>query len=100
MDEIHDAPQIEQAVFQRRAGERELVVGLERLGRARDHRLGILDDLRLVENDGAEGKFLQRGEIAPQQRVVGDDEIVLREFPGAGCGDARPRSAAALSGSA
>ena len=80
MDEFHDAPEIEQPVFQRRAGERELVLGLERLGRARDHRLGIFDVLRLVENDGAEGKFLQRGEIAPQQRVVGDDEVVLRNF--------------------
>ena len=61
MDEFHDAPEIEQPVFQRRAGERELVLGLQRLGRARDHRLGILDVLRLVQDDGAEGKFLQRG---------------------------------------
>ena len=80
MDEFHDAPEIEQPVFQRRAGQRELVLGLQRLGRARDHRLGILDVLRLVENDGAEGKFLQRGEIAAQQRVVGDDEIVRGNF--------------------
>ena len=91
MDEFHDAPEIEQPVFQRRAGQRELVVGLERLGRAGDHRLGIFDVLRLVEDDGAEGKFLERGEVAAQQRVVGDDKIVLREFPGAGCGDVRPR---------
>jgi len=76
VDEFHDAPQVEQPVFQRRAGERELVVALERLGRAGDHRLGILDVLRLVENDGAKGEFLQRGEIAAQQRVVGDDKVV------------------------
>ena len=91
MDEFHDAPEIEQAVFQRRAGERELVLGLQRLGRARDHRLGVLDVLRLVENDGAEGEFLQRGEVAAQQRVVGDDEIVRGNFLAQACGDARPR---------
>ena len=28
LDEIHDAPQIQQPVFQRRAGEREAVLGL------------------------------------------------------------------------
>ena len=80
MDKFHDAPKIEQAIFERRAGQRELVIGLERLRRAGDHRLGIFDVLRLVENDGAEGEFLQRGEVAAQQRVIGDDEIVLRDF--------------------
>ncbi len=80
MNEFHDAPEIEQPVFQRRTGQRELVLGLERLGRAGDHRLGIFDVLRFVEDDGAEGKFLQRGEIAAQQRVVGDDEIVRGNF--------------------
>ena len=56
------------------------MLGLQRLGRARDHRLGILDVLRFVQNDGAERKLLQRGEIATQQRVVGNNQIVLRNF--------------------
>ena len=80
VDEFHDAPQIEQPVFQRRAGKGELVLGLERLGRSGDHRLGVLDVLRLVQDDGAEGEFLERSEVAAQQRVVGDNEIVLRNL--------------------
>ena len=80
MDEIHDAPQIEQAIFQRRAGEREAVLGFQLLHRLRDLRAGVLDELRFVENHGAEGEFLQFLEVAPQQRVIGDDDIVLRNF--------------------
>ena len=41
---------------------------------------GVFDVLRLVQDDGAEGEFLQGGEIAAQQRVVGDDEIVRGNF--------------------
>ncbi len=78
VDKFHDAPEIEEAVLERRAGEGELVNGAEGLGRLGDHRFGIFDVLRLVEDDGAEGKFLEGGEVAAQERVVGDDEVVLR----------------------
>ena len=80
LDEIHDAPQIEQPVFQRRAGEREPMFGLQLLDRLRDLRAGILDELRLVENHRAERKFLQLLEVAPQQRVIRHDQIVLRNL--------------------
>ena len=80
LDEIHDAPQIEQPVFQRRAGERQAVLGLELLDRLRDLRAGILDELRLVQNHRAEREFLQFLQIAPQQRVVGHNQIVLRNL--------------------
>jgi hypothetical protein len=82
LDEIHDAPQIEQPVFQRRAGERDFVFALQLLHRLRDLRAGIFDELRLVENDGAERKFLQLFQVAPEQRVIRDDDVVLRDlFP-------------------
>ena len=50
LDEIHDAPQIEQAVLQRRAGERQAVLGLQLLDRLGDLRAGVLDELRLVQD--------------------------------------------------
>ena len=80
LDEIHDAPQIEQPVFQRRAGEREAVLGLQLLDRLRDLRAGVLDELRLVQNHRAEGELLQLLQVAPQQRVIGDDDVVLRNL--------------------
>ncbi len=80
LDEIHDAPQIQQAVFQRRAGERQPVLGLHLLDRARNLRAGILDELRLVQNHRAEGEFLQLLQVAPEQRVIGHDDVVLRNL--------------------
>ncbi len=80
LDEIHDAPQIEQPVFQRRAGERDFVLALQLLHRLRDLRAGILDELRLVENDGAEGELVKLLQVAAEQRVVGDDDVVLRNL--------------------
>ena len=80
LDEIHDAPQIQQPVFQRRAGERQAVLGLELLDRLRDLRAGILDELRLVQNHRAEREFLQLLQIAPEQRVIRHDHVVLRNL--------------------
>src|SRR5262245_7070709 len=78
LDEIHDAPQIEQAIPQRRAGDREGLFRLQSFYRRRHRRAGILDELRLVENDGAESKLLKFLEIAAQERVIGHDQVVLR----------------------
>ena len=50
---------------------------LHRLGHLR---AGVLDELRLVQDDGAEGELLQLLQVAPQQGVVGDDEVVLRDL--------------------
>ena len=54
LDEINDAPQIEQPIFQRRAGQRKAMLGLQLLHRLRDLRAGVLDELRFVENHRAE----------------------------------------------
>ena len=57
-----------------------LVLALQLLHRLRDLRAGILDELRLVQNHGAEGELLQLLQVAPEQRVIGDDQIVLRNL--------------------
>ena len=41
---------------------------------------GVLDELRLVQNDGAEGELLQLLEVAPQQGVIRHDEVMLRNL--------------------
>ena len=98
LDEIDDAPQVEQAVLQRRAGQRQAVLGLQLLDRLRHLRAGVLDELRLVQNHRAEGELLQLLQVAPQQGVVGDDDIVLRESACAGCAARRRFPAPAPSG--
>ena len=77
LNEIHDAPEVEQAVFQRRAGQREALVGAKLFDRLGDLRGGVFNELSLVEDDGAELEFLKRCQIAPEQGVIGDNEIVL-----------------------
>src|ERR1043166_4819548 len=66
LDEIDNAPQVEEPVFQRRAGKREPLVGPQLLHRLRDLRRRVLDELRFVEHDGGELKFLQFRQVAPQ----------------------------------
>ena len=68
---VRDAPQIEQAVFQRRTGEGQARLTFELLDRLRDLRAGVLDELRLVENHGVELVFLQVLQIAPEEGVIG-----------------------------
>ena len=80
LDEIHDTPEIEQPVFQRRAREGETLIGSKLFHRLRHLRGRVLDELRLVEDDGAELEFLQRFKIAAEQGVVGDDQVVLRNL--------------------
>ena len=53
------------------------MLGFELLDRLGDLRAGVLDELRLVQDCRAERKFLQLLQIAPEQRVIGHDQIVL-----------------------
>jgi hypothetical protein len=50
------------------------------LHRLRDLRVRVLDELRLVEDQRAEVELAQLLQVAPQQRVVGDDDVVLRDL--------------------
>ena len=56
------------------------MLALQLLHRLRDLRAGILDELRLVQNDGAEREFVKLLQIPPQQRVIGHNEVVLRNL--------------------
>src|ERR1051325_992970 len=80
LDEIDDAPKIEQGVFERRAGEGKPMLRFQLLDGLSDLRARILDELSLVEDDGAEGKFLQLFQIAAEERIVRDDDVVLRNL--------------------
>ena len=73
LNEVHDAPEVEQTVFQRRAGEGQMLIGLQLFDGVGDLGIRILDELGLVQNDDTEGKFLQCLQIAAQQGVVGHD---------------------------
>ena len=78
VQEVHDGPQLTDVVLDRRARERDPVVGRSERA-ARDWRVsGILDVLRLVENDSGPRDLFQLIDIAMQERIAGDDERVAR----------------------
>ncbi len=80
LHEVHNAPQIEQAIFQGRAGEGEADFAGKLLHRLGDLRAGVFDELRFVENNGVEFIALQVLEVAPEQRVVGDDDVEVGDL--------------------
>ena len=87
VDGVEDRPQVGQPVLDRRAGEGELLAGgqgAHGLGRVGG---GVLDQLRLVGDDGRPVDGAEVLDVAGQQPVRGDDEV------GAGRAPARPRSA-------
>ena len=80
LHEIDDAPQIEQPILQRRAGKRHALAGGELLDGLRHLRRRVLNELRFVKNHGAKAKFLQRFPVPAKQRVIGHDQVVLRNL--------------------
>ena len=75
--EIHDAPEIEQAVLDRRAGERQPLPALERARGFRGLRVGVLDRLGLVENDGVPLHVRERFRERAELRVVEHEQVAL-----------------------
>ena len=65
--EIDNAPEIEQAVFERSAGESQTLACLQLFHRLSDLGGRIFNELRFVQDDRLEIEFLQSSEIAPQQ---------------------------------
>jgi hypothetical protein len=80
LDEVDDAPEVEQAVFQRGAGEGEAVLGLELLDALGDLGARVLDELRLVQDERLELELLEFLEVAAQQGVVGDDDVEVGDL--------------------
>src|SRR6185503_18548933 len=80
LNEIDDAPKIEQPILQRRASQSQPLIRIELLHRLRDLRRRILDELRFIEHHSAEREFLQRLEVTAQQSVIRDNDVVLRNL--------------------
>jgi hypothetical protein len=57
LDEIDDAPEVQQPVLQRRAGQGQMLVGLQLFDRLGDLRVGILDELGLVQMTARKENF-------------------------------------------
>ena len=77
IQEVHDRPQLGEAVLHRGAGE-----GQAEVGREATHGLGllgrrVLDVLRLVQDDLAPAHLRQQVRVAAHQAVAGDDHVVL-----------------------
>ena len=64
-------------IFHRRTGQREAGLGLNALDRARAHRRGIFDLLRLVQYAEAEADLLQPFDVAANLRIRGDEHVHL-----------------------
>ena len=62
-------------ILDRRAGQREPMIGAQQPHRFRRRRAGVLDRLRFVEDDVVERVVLERGHVAPQRAVGGEHQI-------------------------
>ena len=82
-------PQLAEVVFERRASHAQPVPRIKPAQRPGRAAAGVLDHLRLVEDQQVPGLLAQRGDVAPQQRVGGEHHVVL----GDALEVARPRAA-------
>ena len=76
VQEFHDAPQVADVVFDRRAGQGNAVPGRQGAGRLGLLGLGILDVLGFVEDHSGPIHLLEDLRIAMQQGVTGDHHAV------------------------
>ena len=77
LNKINDAPEVQEPVFQRRACQGKALVPAQLFDRQRHLRGRVFDKLRFVKDDRAELELLQSLQVAPEQRIVGDDQVVL-----------------------
>ena len=80
--EVEQAPQLEDVVLDRRAGEDEPVVRLDALHRARELRARVLDDVALVEHAVVPPDTLERRDVVPHDLVARDHDVVRVEARG------------------
>ena len=71
-------PQLAQVIFERRAGQAQAMAGLQAAQCARAAGAGVLHHLRFVEDQQMKALRGQRIDVAPQQRIGGEHQIVLR----------------------
>ena len=73
--EIHDGPKVEHAVFKRGTGEGQTVIGLDLLHSHRHLGRRVLDELSLVEHQGAEVELAQLFKVSTKDGIVGDHDV-------------------------
>ncbi len=64
-------------VFQRRAAQAQALTGIEVACGLGGLAVGVLDVLRFIENQHVEGLFFQQLQVPWQQRVGGQDQVVI-----------------------
>ena len=74
---VEQRPQLAQVIFQRRAGQAQTLPGLQLPGSDGGLAAWVLDVLRFIENQQAIAVGAQCLEIARQQGVGGEDDLVL-----------------------
>src|SRR5690606_6741140 len=77
--EVEDGPDLAQAVFDRGASQGQAPARVELLGGLGRGALGVLDGLGFVEDRVVEFEATQELDVAPQERIAGDDDIDLLE---------------------
>ena len=77
-------------VLHGRAGQRQAVIGPEEPGGLGRSGGGVLDRLRLVENDVGEGELLEGDRLAAKRAVRREHDVVFLEVP-AGAQSPGPR---------
>jgi hypothetical protein len=72
---VEEAPQLLQAVLDGRAAQRDAEAAAQVVGRARDLAVGVLDGLRLVEDDRDQALLREELGVEAEQRVRGEGDV-------------------------
>ena len=80
-EEIEQRPQFAQMILQRRAGQAQALTGFQTQRLAGGFGIGVLDGLRLVQDHGVPLARHQHFMIARQQRIRGQNEVVILDMP-------------------
>jgi len=78
--EVHDRPEVGDAVFDRRTGEHQFLQCADFFGRDRVLRGAVFDVLGLVEHGNRKFVLQIFIEVAAQQRIGGDDQVAFSHF--------------------
>lgn len=76
-EEVKQAPQFQNVVLYRRAGENETMLGSHAFDGFREFGLGVFNDMPFVENAIEPVDILETTDIIPDNFVRGDDNVVF-----------------------
>src|SRR5690606_22014586 len=78
-DDVKEAVELAEVVLERGAGERDACVGVDALRGPRAAGPGVLDRLRLVEDEGGELDAPEHLDVAGEDVVAGHDDVAGAE---------------------